>query len=82
MGSFVQKLLFKNTYDSASATEDPNDIRNIPIKSIEGESMKLGDLMKGFKLTIVVNVASKWAFAHKSYVELVNVYEEYKPYGM
>lgn len=38
--------------------------------------------MKGYKLTIIVNVASKWAFAHKNYVELVNVYEEYKSYGM
>ena len=39
-------------------------------------------MIKGQKLTIIVNVASKWAFAHKSYVELVNVYEEYNQYGM
>lgn len=44
--------------------------------------MLIGDLMKNFKLTIFVNVASKWAFAHKSYVELVNLYEEYKSFGM
>lgn len=61
---------------------DELDIRMIPVRTIEGEDTTLGALMKNFKLTIVVNVASKWAYAHKSYVELVNVYEEYKPYGM
>lgn len=61
---------------------DETDIMGIPIIDIEGNKMFIGDLMKGFKLTIIVNVASKWAFAHKSYVELVNVFDEYMPYGL
>ena len=61
---------------------DETDIKGIPVTSIEGEKLFLGDLLKGFKLTVIVNVASKWAFAHKSYVELVNVYDEYKPFGL
>ena len=63
MGAIVQKLLFKdNVYDKASTlalNETSNDIREIPIENIDGEKLKLGDLMKGFKLTIIVNVASK-----------------------
>jgi hypothetical protein len=39
--------------------------------------MKMSDLLGPSKVSIVVNVASKWAFAHKSYVELVNVFNEY-----
>ncbi len=61
---------------------DETDLKGIPVTSIEGEKMFIGDLIKGFKLTVIVNVASKWAFAHKSYVELVNVYDEYMPYGL
>ena len=83
MGSIVQSLLFKDrTFDAVICEVDDTDLKGIPVPTIEGEKMLLGDLMKGFKLTIIVNVASKWAFAHKSYVELVNVYDEYKPYGM
>lgn len=63
MGAIVQKLLFKdNVYDKASTmalNETNNDIREIAIENIDGEKLKLGDLMKGFKLTIIVNVASK-----------------------
>ena len=47
------------------------------VSTIDGDSKPLREYVKGFKLSIIVNVASKWAFAHKSYVELVNVYEEY-----
>lgn len=83
MGAIVQKLLFKdNTYDTPPEPQASQNILGASVTNIEGEQCKLGDLMKGYKLTIIVNVASKWAFAHKSYVELVNVYEEYKAYGM
>ena len=83
MGSIVQTLLFKDrTFDAVICEIDETDIKGIPVTSIEGEKLFLGDLIKGFKLTVIVNVASKWAFAHKSYVELVNVYDEYKPFGV
>ncbi len=83
MGAIVQTLLFKdNTFDSIICEGDDTDIKGLPVVTIEGEKLFFGDLMKGFKLTVIVNVASKWAFAHKSYVELVNVYDEYKPFGM
>lgn len=60
MGAIVQKLLFKeNTYDKPTNIDENSDIRNINVRTIEGVEMKLGELMKGFKLTIIVNVASK-----------------------
>ena len=40
------------------------------------------NLFKGYKVIIIVNVASKWAFAHKSYIEIVNVYNEYYEHGL
>ena len=83
MGAIVQTLLFKdNTFDNIICDGDETDIKGLPVVTIDGGKLFVGDLMKGFKLTVIVNVASKWAFAHKSYVELVNVYDEYKPFGM
>lgn len=49
---------------------------------ILGKKMTMGDIISDHRITIIVNVASKWAFAHKSYVELVNVYNEYKNHGL
>ena len=83
MGSIVQTLLFKDrTFDAVICEIDETDLKGIPVTSIEGEKLFWGALIKCFKLTVIVNVASKWAFAHKSYVELVNVYDEYKPFGV
>ena len=42
----------------------------------------MGQIMKNAKLCIIVNVASKWAFASKNYAELSNVYEEYNVHGL
>ena len=76
MGAIVQRLLFKNNADAPSKKELPT-LANIDIEDIDGVKMKMSDLLGSSKVSIVVNVASKWAFAHKSYVELVNVFNEY-----
>ena len=76
MGAIVQRLLFKNNADAPSKKEITT-LANIDIEDIDGVKMKMSDLLGTSKVSIVVNVASKWAFAHKSYVELVNVFNEY-----
>ena len=48
----------------------------------DGKETTLGTLMKGKKLTIVVIVSSKCAFSDKFYTEFVNIYDEYKDYGL
>ncbi len=83
MGAVVQRLIFKeSTFEKNLKQVDNDNILVIPVETIEGQKGTVGSMIKGQKLTIIVNVASKWAFAHKSYVELVNVYEEYNQYGM
>ena len=52
------------------------------LETINGEATTMKDLMEGKKLTIICNVASKWSFSHKSYVELVNVFNEYSDHGL
>ena len=52
------------------------------VEEINGENVRVGDILDKHKLLVVVNVASKWAFAHKSYTELVNVYQEYANHGL
>ena len=62
MGAIVQRLLFKdNVYDSIKNTtaEDKGDLRQISVKTIEGDAVKINDLIKDFKLSIIVNTASK-----------------------
>ena len=62
MGAIVQRLLFKdNVYDSIknTAAEDKEDLRQISVKTIEGDAVKINDLIKDFKLSIIVNTASK-----------------------
>lgn len=81
MGGVVQKMLFKDNSDADPGVLD-KPLLGIPLETIDQEQITVGDLCKGKKLTIFVNVASKWAFAHKSYVELVNVYDEYSAYGL
>jgi len=53
-------LLFKDrTFDAVICEIDDTDIKGIPVTNIEGEKLFMGDLIKGFKLTVIVNVASK-----------------------
>lgn len=55
---------------------------DMKLKTIRGDETSVRDLMKGKKLSIICNVASKWSFSHKSYTELVNVYNEYNDHGL
>lgn len=62
MGVIIQTLFFRDkVYDKPSPTPMPDDpdIRNVELTTIDGDHSTLGELMKGFTLTIVVNVASK-----------------------
>ena len=82
MGNFVQAILFHDRNERNTGLEYSN-IHKIPVKYIENlPDTNIGELMKDKKITVIVIVASKWAFAHKMYVEFVNVYEEYKDYGL
>ena len=60
MGAIVQRLLFRdNVQDLATDTPVSADLLDISITTIDGDDTTLRELIKGFKLTIIVNVASK-----------------------
>ena len=82
MGNFVQAFLFHNRVEKNHGSEY-TDPKKIPMNFIEDDKeTTLGTLMKGKKLTIVVIVSSKCAFSDKFYTEFVNIYDEYKDYGL
>lgn len=77
--------MFKNNADQAPQTPAQGvseKLMDMKLQTIRGESTSMKDLMKGNKLSIICNVASKWSFAHKGYTELVNLYNEYSDHGL
>ena len=54
---------------------------DITAADIDGEEHKIGDLVKGCKCVMVVNVASKWSMANKNYQQMVKIYNKYKDKG-
>ena len=44
--------------------------------------MLLGELTKGKKAIVIVNVASECRYTHQAYVQLVQVYDLYKDKGL
>ena len=55
----------------------------IPSVDIDGNHIpKLGDILKGKKCILVVNVASKWGITEKNYTQLVKIHKEYRDQGL
>ena len=46
-------------------------------KKLDGTSVSMGDLCKGKKATLVVNVASKWGVTKRDYEQLVQMYKDF-----
>lgn len=84
MGNVVEKHLFTERVDEARLEPGITNftVLDIPVNDIDGNKGTLRSFSSGAKLILVVNVATKWAFAHKNYVEIVNVANEYGPYGL
>ena len=51
-------------------------------KTIEGKVLKIGELCKNKKVTLVVNVASNSGFTKNNYAELIELYEKHKDNGL
>lgn len=77
MGSILQALMFKGAQETTTPAPDAVHLLDMKLKTIQGKDTTMKDLMHGKSITIICNVASKWSFSHKSYVELVNVFNEY-----
>ena len=57
MGNAIAKLVFKTGEDDISAKYDT--VNQVPIKTIRGEDGVVADYVKGKKVYLIVNVASK-----------------------
>ena len=62
-------------------TNNFDSLFDISAVDIEGQEYKLGDLAKGCKCIMVVNVASKWSLTNKHYQQLVKIHQEYRDKG-
>lgn len=59
MGALVAKMVFKNGNDKLAEAESKS-LFDIPAVDIDGNKIdRLGDLVKGKKAILVINVASK-----------------------
>lgn len=60
MGQVVEKVLFNGAADPEERAFTPMlGLLDQPVRTIDGEQKVLRDLTNGYKLTIIVNVASK-----------------------
>ena len=57
MGNAIAKMIFKKGEDDISAKY--KSVNDIPVKTINGLDGKISDHVKGKKIYLVVNVASK-----------------------
>lgn len=57
MGAALAKVFFKTGEDDILAKYE--NVNQIPVKLINGEQTVIGDQVKGKKLYLIVNVASK-----------------------
>lgn len=68
---------------TASPFSTYKSLHDIPAVDIDGKPIKkLGDILKGKKLILVVNVASKCGLTKKNYTMLHDVYRKYKTQGL
>lgn len=63
MGNIVQSMLFKTASDpdteTTSAQVVETHLLDLPLNDIDGKATSLREIIAGYKLTILVNVASK-----------------------
>ena len=60
MGNLVQMFLFRTTTSRPFISSDEElGLLDLPITTIDGKKTKLRELTKGYKLTLIVNVASR-----------------------
>ena len=58
-------------------------IHDISVKDIDGKQIKkLGDILQGKKLIMIVNVASKCGLTKSSYTLMSELYKKYKKQGL
>ena len=58
MGSVLAKIVFKS--GTETLPEPPiNDVRRLDVLDIDGQLLKIGQLVTGKKIAIFVNVATK-----------------------
>ena len=72
MGGTIAKMIFKKGEDDISAKY--NSVNDIPVKTINGIEGKIADHVKGKKIYLVVNVASKWGMAKVNFNQLVQLH--------
>lgn len=67
----------------ATKTLDGHNFFDLPGTTIDGKHYKkMGDLCKGKKAIMVVNVASDCVLTNQNYQELTELYDEYKSKGL
>lgn len=78
-----QKITIKKFDKVADTKTNFKSIHDISVKDIDGNQIKhLGELIKGKKLTLIVNVASKCGLTSRNYTFMSELYSKYKDHGL
>lgn len=80
MGNAIANIVFKKGEDDLQAKYD--SVNQIPIKTIKGEEGLVADHVGGKKLYLIVNVASKWGMAKVNFIQLIQLYNEFRDMGL
>ena len=74
MGAVVARLIFKNARENVSSSAE--SAWEIGAKNIDGELIEpLGQIVKGKKCVMIMNVATKWGLTKQNYTEAVQLHE-------
>ena len=74
-------MISKTGYDYLNS--EYKNIQDIPVTTIEQKDFKrIGQLLDGKKLFLIVNLASLWGVTDQNYKELVQIHNDYKSKGL
>lgn len=79
----LKKMVAGTNIREPTKTIDGHNFFDLPGTTLDGKKIKkMGDLCKGKKAILIVNVASNCALTDQNYEGLVDIYNQYKKMGL
>ena len=73
MGGALAKIVFKSGVDALPDVD--STLEDIEIMDIDGQMVRLGDVLSDKKVALFVNVATKWGLTADNYRQLTDLHE-------
>ena len=73
MGGVLAKVVFKT--GDEDLPKKPRELEEIEITDIDGNIVRIGDIMESKKVVLFVNVATKWGLTASNYRVLTDLHK-------